>query len=1201
MIIVVLLALLCAGTLGACVDAATHTLDIGGAFDGLFLGDGWEPPEGPYDQYGPIWQSRCRWARQGARVTIPVFAGVHNRLAIRAGIDGGPDQRLRLFLNGNKLAELEVSPDLHYEIGIEPKLLQDRDWAELTIETEKTSDRGPGDSRDLRAAVDWIEVSANAPARDFVREILDKKRVLSGVKPDAAPSSWRFRWDPNNVGNRFRPFAQNGLDHVAYDDSGLELVPTSHLPSMNRGDAAWYRAWLLIDKDPRDVGAELRLPGAGFEKHGIRQAWVNGVLLTGTDIERCVAEALIPGPNLIVVKLVQGPVAGVRGDELIEQPVFSGKWSSGKVSVSLEQLTARGDAGKIGAKLLAPSGKLVGPVEPGVELELTEYGEHSLVVEDDRGRRQVFPVYLLGVHFFHWGWYSAWSGTEWRGFTPQSNDFIDQLFSRLDDWGVPHHSISWGGGIFAPGTGFHATKGADYPALFRNAINSGKLDLVGMPFPPRNICTDFGETLIRSMRRSLDVYKSVLGYAPTCFASHDSTLTPMLPQIMRLCGYDSCCLVDNWWGQMSVPNSRDCLWSNPDGSTVRMMDSCYHGISVTDAVRRAIEQGKPAVLCAEEFACLDATAFLEQAEWNALARQGIFLKPVSLAQYRQITEDFAAALVHRGDDGLAFKGWTGGSEGEVELEKASRLLENNLVALENLAALARRLGIAVDRAPIDEKWDLCLRWQECHLRFSNGDPNMTRILREFTDWCRSEMQRLGALIAEKSTAVGGVTVFNQLGFVRNALVSLELAEGGCGLEPVSSTGSAYPLQPDPDNPGRYLASLADLPSIGCRGYRVTQAAVDSFAGADVRIDGDCAFLDNGLVRIRVGSNGEIVSFADSHTGRTLVEQANRLFFARRHDLAPEDLLSFVGNPLNIAHYVRPVGRMAVPRIICSGPVLAAVECDLQVPDYPGLQIALRIGLAAGERQARIRLSLSFDAPTAVCPRDATNQHEGVYLPGIFAAFPMNVASKPVADMAYCLTEDVLASTNKDTFLNIPFRNCIFNALSLAGPNTEDYAILTRGLTDFFCVREPEPFLAVSFGMGTPDFPYREGCTYSFEYAFLAPAPGPEAYKAAQGFLVDAVAVPGTVSRDRSLVASSSPETLVTGAEHRGEDVLVRVLNVSRQSVSTTLDGLLDLEGAEIRPDSTALAGRTLHLKPRSIREVRTRAADGAEPIPDKAD
>ena len=248
-----------------------------------------------------------------------------------------------------------------------------------------------------------------------------------------------------------------------------------------------------------------------------------------------------------------------------------------------------------------------------------------------------------------------------------------------------------------------------------------------------------------------------------------------------------------------------------------------------------------------------------------------------------------------------------------------------------------------------------------------------------------------------------------------------------------------------------------------------------------------------------------------------------------------------------------------------------------------MQIMLRVSLADGEQMCRMRLKLHFDRPTAVCPREAITPHEGIYLPGIFSAFPMPQSARPVADMAYCLTDQVLASTNHETFLNIPFRNGTFNGLSLAGPNTEEFAILTRGLPDFFVIREPDPFLALSFGMGTNDCPYNG--EYVHEYALFAPAPGPSAYKAAQGFLVDAFAVPGTVDRDLSLLESSAAESIIAGVEHSDEEILVRVLNLSKRRLGTKLSGLLDLKGAQIRPEMAVVERPTLLLKPRSIREI----------------
>lgn len=1195
-------------------SAATYTIDVGGPLDELFLGHGWYAVEGPYDQFGPIWRSRCRWASQGATVRVPVFAGVANMFEIRGDFGASEGQVLRCFINGRSAAELEPDASMHYSFRVEPGALQNKEWAELSFETEHGGPRCPGDSRDLRVVVDWIKITADAPARGYLEDLLAERAVdFRHAAVDKAPTLWRMRYDPNSIGDTFAP--QRFTD-VTYDDTAFQVVPTLHVPRMRRGDAVWYRGWVVIQDGAYEVRKRLKLPGGDLAVEGRRQVWVNGSMVedshdrrSSSQSDRQVAGALDLGPNLIVVKLTKGPIPKAKGDCLVEKPQYSGSWSPEGVALELgpvvltpEMTTHR----TLKVWLRSPAGRTVGAVrgevvdlgdgrrglDPKVEWKLTEYGEHTLLVESGECSQQ-FPVHLLGVHFFHWGWYIAGGGTGWNGFQPCSNDYIDQLFTRLDDWDRPHHSICWCGGIFAPGTGFHRTEKVDYAGKFRDAFATGRLEFVGMPFQPRNISCDFGESLLRSIRRSLSIYDSQLGQRPTRFYSHDAVLTPLLPQIMRLCGYDTYAIAENWWGQgRSIPNSRDCYWRNPDGSEIRVLDSWYHGIPPVTAARRAVEQGKPAVMCNEEFACLDSTVFLEQSHLDTLAAEGIFLVPVTMDEYQRITEDFARECVYEGDDALCYKGWTGGGESEVEFEKANRMLETRLVALENVAAFARWLGIEVDQAPIDDMWDTSLRTSECHLHWGNHGPEKGKGLWDLAARADASMREACEQIARRVKRSGeGVTVFNPLGFDRRGLVRVDAPEGAQAL--ALRGRERFPLQPDPDHPGSFIASLPGLPSCGYRHYALAESgAPRESANAEARPDG--AVLDNGLVRVAVSAAGEITSVTDARTSRLLSGGANRLFFARARGKGPGSPLSSASVRLNPDHYQTPVA-VSDPMLICNGPVLAAVECSLAMRDYPTAVIRVRVSLAAGERQARVRLSYSFRRPTVVCPVGGPGPHEGTYFPGIFVAFSMPRGAKPLTDMAYCTTENALLSTNHETFMREPFRNGTFNALSMAGPNTGEFSVLTRGLPDFFVVESPEAYMGMSLGLGHESCPFNG--SYTHEYAVLVPEPGErkrigiEAYKAAQSFLVDPVAVAhgsgsGELPAEMSFASVNGPSAIIPGIELFGGEMRMRVLNLDTKPVRTTVRTLVPLDGAEVAPQGS-LARGTLELAPQAIREIRT--------------
>lgn len=1203
-----LLLAVCISMYSVPAHASTYTIDIGSPIDELFIGDGWFQPEGPYMQFSEICKSRFRWTMPDAAIRIPVFPGKVNTITMRCDFNQTAGQRLICLIDGELAADLSPDKDgnLLYSFEIRPEMIGDKKWVEMRIQTALNAPSIPGDGRDLRVIIDRIEISADAPARNFIAEALTERASdFAGMTIDDVPAFWKMRYDPIDCGERFAPMSF--LD-MMYDDSGFEKVPVDRIPTMRRGDAVWYRAWIIINEKADEVRRKFVLPGRSLAASGRVKVWLNGSPIAGPGYRSLVAntaKGLAVGANLIVVKAVRGPLSAETGDDIIERPHYVGEWSKGKVILKLDALTLKPSKSRISSLnvgLITPTGERVGTwvldtsgpaesIKAGIRCGLEQYGEYRLVVDDDRGRTQSFPVHFLGITFFHWGWYPASGGTTWNGFAPCSNEFLDQLFSKFDDWGKPHHAITWGGAILEPGSGFHLTKGKDYIAVQKQLIADGKLGFVGTMFPPRNIDTDSGEAAVRSMRKSRALYESQLGAKPNTFYSHDATFTPLLPQLMRMSGYDAYCISENWWGQgASIPNSRDCYWENEDGSVVRVMDSWYHGLSPVDQARRSVELGKPAVLCNEEFACLDMTVFLTKDDAARLADEGIFVQPVSLDEYRQITDDYAKKYTYTGDANLCYKGWTGGGEGEFEFEKANRSLEAKLVALENLIAFAKWLGIETDDKRVDEFWNLSLRANECHLHWGNGVPSLTASLLDYESKTSEMMVSTASSINARIKDVRpGVTVFNPLGMKRDSFVRMKASPG---VGAILASGQEFPLQVDPDMPGMMIAAPRDLPSCGYRRYELVagKPAADNVSAS---MSGSTVVMNNGIIRVAINHDGTI-DIINGSSGEVLIEDAGRIYLAKPASSLYAGKLSVETNPLNLDYYCSP-GSSKPPRIVCSGLVMAAVECELSASEYPALTIKMRISLADGESKARIRMSMSLKEPTVIRAEGGPGPHEGTYIPGIFIRFPFTTGAKPMVDMAYCVTDDVLSSTNHETFMRMPFRNGTFNALSLAGPNTGDYCVFTKGLPDFFVIWEPSPYMGMSLGMGPDGCPYKG--EYVHEYAVAVPKSDarsgkdryPGYYKDAQSFLVDAFAIDGPTGMgdlpsEGSFAGVDGDTLMIPGIQMVDDQLQIRMLQLGAKPINAKVHSMVPLANASVSHGGTIKSSK-LRMPPRSIREI----------------
>ncbi len=192
---------------------------------------------------------------------------------------------------------------------------------------------------------------------------------------------------------------------------------------------------------------------------------------------------------------------------------------------------------------------------------------------------------------------------------------------------------------------------------------------------------------------------------------------------------------------------------------------------------------------------------------------------------------------------------------------------------------ARAYGIEIDQQPVDKWWNDLLRHSECHLHWGNGRPEYTAKMKKGIEWADAEIIRVSELIAQKTKASSGdVVVFNPVGFERNGIVQID--PPACISALKSSDNKLYPVQADPDNPGKFLAFLPKLPSLGYRSYKCANEKAKA-SGVNAKVSANGALLDNGIIRVDVAADGSINSIVDAVSGETLIKNANVIYLARR--------------------------------------------------------------------------------------------------------------------------------------------------------------------------------------------------------------------------------------------------------------------------------------------------------------------------------
>ena len=132
----------------------------------------------------------------------------------------------------------------------------------------------------------------------------------------------------------------------------------------------------------------------------------------------------------------------------------------------------------------------------------------------------------------------------------------------------------------------------------------------------------------------------------------------------------------------------------------------------------------------------------------------------------------------------------------------------------------------------------------------------------------ARLQQEAAALTQKAQSIltkgEGLTVFNSLGFARQALV--ELPEGCTGLKDAAGT-------PVPAMDGR---ALVDVPALGAASFMPCTETADADL-CTARLTAEGAVLENEQVIVRLNSLGEVVSFIRRDSGREFVEGTmNRL-------------------------------------------------------------------------------------------------------------------------------------------------------------------------------------------------------------------------------------------------------------------------------------------------------------------------------------
>lgn len=993
------------------------------------------------------------------------------------------------------------------------------------------------------------------------------------VATNRLPRQWRFRADPQDLGE-VDPSCR--YFDPAYEDSPWEKVEAT-FPWKGDG-AAWYRGdlwWEPVGRTPLLIGP---IPGLGAASATV---YVNGTRLQpqkGQSLREAVRAALVRGYNLVAIKVERWPNAlpPPSGPEIGEVTWrFDGNGDPG--SLTITQAEVRGNSRRpvgVRLRLLNPQGRVVAAAEyPPLHLptrltdplraELQELGRYRLELTVGKQTRR-WTFHSLGLALLN------------GGATDRPVD-LDPLLARVATEDRRHHALSLLAWLLEP-----SSQAAGPLARLREALAAGRLDFVAGGYGPCSVGEADGETLVRNLRYGRALVQSQLGVETPYFWSYDGSLSPRLPQLLRLGGYETC-IRGGWAGRADLP---EVSWSSPDGSSLRLWAGPSPYLPLRETVRRAVRQGRKVALAL-------GTPCWEAADVAALAQEGIFLQRVSLAEYLAASRGLP---VLRGDGPTAYPGWSGGTPPEVAAERAYRLAAVHLVAADNLLAAAGLWGLSSQGSPeeMDQLWRACLLSGGAHP--SNGTGAQVAVDRLSAVQARAQeiIRAVAAALAQRVRRDReAVVVVNPLGWNRSGWVHVRIGEGPAFLATPNGVLTQQRMGEED-----LLFWAEDVPAVGWRTYkllRLPQALGSEGPQVQVQSWGMDYLLQNPYLRVAVSPDGRLSLQPRSRPPRTA--QLNQLWVMKPASKRPEAPLSTARRPLNLDHYnTLPLGRMD---LLESGPARATVRVVTALPGCSGASVEQRISLAAGARRVEVELSLYFPEAQAVGDPRFPAGSSGPYLPGLFVAFPCSRRADLVVDQAYCLVHQALRRVYYGAFPRLPFQHFTGRGLSLAAPDSGEFALLTHGLTHFFLIPDQgQQLLGLSLGTGfgpSGEVPYQGH--YVLRYALFLPDPQGsqgEAYRQAQEAQVPLQGIVmegggGDLPEAMSCFSTGDPAAPITGVQFRDGRLAVRLIDLAERRRSLLFQCSFPLDGVTLAPTGEApptLGGTVrIDLLPGAVLEI----------------
>lgn len=325
-------------------------------------------------------------------------------------------------------------------------------------------------------------------------------------------------------------------------------------------------------------------------------------------------------------------------------------------------------------------------------------------------------------------------------------------------------------------------------AELRAAIHDGSVEIVGASYGQPYGLFHGGESNVRQLVFGVRTVQRLFGVRPRAFWEEEFYFFPQLPQLLRASGYTGASLFFQWtWHTPTIPSERAALiqWEGLDGTRIPCvpknelslhqwpedfegrLDSPLVGELALPAILQWVE-----LLPSPDWMCRSEVLIPRLKQLFADPR--FELRPVTLSGLIQALSGTDAPIRRYGLDDV-FHGVSLSKNGD-RMPRASRGVEEQILAAESIAALAGLFGRPYASWDVYPTWELEEAWREL-LSAQHHDVHECEGLCGFVGERSFEralglashvFQRTLAHLARRVHAPeGALVVFNPLGWTRD--------------------------------------------------------------------------------------------------------------------------------------------------------------------------------------------------------------------------------------------------------------------------------------------------------------------------------------------------------------------------------------------------------------------------------------------------